>query len=315
MPNVAAVRRAVSEEIGDRRERTELFYSIRYGRFPKSDRQLWIVATYVCRRHAAVWILSVVCSNSACSKHQQLHQSSHILDPIKQASTKSRQDGVPVVFGCLTTTSNTLITTADRRLLFHSGPFCLWSRHLHRLQPVHADTLTTYCVMMFCCASSAMLDPSLHTVSHTSEVCGRTGALSAGLWKWHAGRPFCPPDASTPVGSKCGGLTDLGIQSYPWWCTALPRSADPCWRLARTMITFAEPISVTSWYRQSNCQQSAAKPLRLRLNTSGTDCHLTSSLSTFRHLLKRFYLGNHILTSSANIFSSVALQWLCHLGH
>ena len=31
-----------------------------------------------------------------------------------------------------------------------------------------------------------------------------------------------------------------------------------------------------SWYRPSNCQQSAAEPLRLRLHTSGIHCQLTS---------------------------------------
>jgi len=39
----------------------------------------------------------------------------------------------------------------------------------------------------------------------------------------------------------------------------------------------ALPIPTASWYRQSNCQQSAAEPLRLRLQTPGTDCQLMSS--------------------------------------
>jgi len=32
----------------------------------------------------------------------------------------------------------------------------------------------------------------------------------------------------------------------------------------------------TSWYHPSNCQQSAAEPLKLRLHTSGIHCQLTS---------------------------------------
>ena len=40
--------------------------------------------------------------------------------------------------------------------------------------------------------------------------------------------------------------------------------------------TIATPTAL--WYRQSNCQQSAAELLQLRLQTSGTDCQLTSSL-------------------------------------
>jgi len=43
-----------------------------------------------------------------------------------------------------------------------------------------------------------MPDPSLHTISHTSEASGRTGEFSTGLWKWRPGRPSGPPDASTP---------------------------------------------------------------------------------------------------------------------
>jgi len=45
--------------------------------------------------------------------------------------------------------------------------------------------------------SSATPDPSIGTVSHTSEASGRSGALSAGLWKWHPGQPSSPPDVST----------------------------------------------------------------------------------------------------------------------
>jgi len=40
-------------------------------------------------------------------------------------------------------------------------------------------------------ASSATPDPSLHTVSHTSEATGHTAALPAELWKWRPGRSSC----------------------------------------------------------------------------------------------------------------------------
>jgi len=46
-----------------------------------------------------------------CSKHHRLHQSRHVLDAIKQASFKFRQDGVPVVLDCPMTTTDTNIAT------------------------------------------------------------------------------------------------------------------------------------------------------------------------------------------------------------
>ena len=115
----------------------------------------------------------------------------------------------------LTTTSDTNIATADRCLLHHSDPVCSWPTHLHWLQSVLADAHSTYHVSMLCCISSAMPDPLLCTVSHTSESNGCTGVLSAGLWKWCPGRPSGPPDASTSVGPKCSGLTDL-LAEDPW---------------------------------------------------------------------------------------------------
>jgi len=97
----------------------------------------------------------------------------------------------------------------------------------------------------------------IHCISHTSEASGCTGALLAGPWKWRAGRPFGPPDASTPVAPECDGPWPhywwchqsalvagsgtnavqtgcLGIQSSPWQYTVLPQSTDPRWQLART---------------------------------------------------------------------------------
>ena len=49
----------------------------------------------------------------------------------------------------------------------------------------------------------------------------------------------------------------------------------------------ALPTPTASWYRQSNCQQSAAEPLRLQMPT---DVVAANSLSTFRRLLKRFFI-------------------------
>jgi len=61
-----------------------------------------------------------------------------------------------------------------------------------------------------------------------------------------------------------------------WRRTTLPRSADPCRRLACSTNTPFYQCRPPRWYRTSNCQQLAAEPLRLRLHTSGIHCQLTS---------------------------------------
>ena len=126
----------------------------------------------------------------------------------KQASTptQSRHDRVPAVCDRPATTSIANVTAADRRLLHHSGPVCSRPQHLRRLRLVDADACLTYRVALLCCAAS---DPSLCTVGHTTAASGRTGAFPAGLWNRRAGRPSGSPNASTPVGSECGGPTDL----------------------------------------------------------------------------------------------------------
>jgi len=57
-------------------------------------------------------------------------------------------------------------------------------------------------------------------------------------------------------------------------------------------------IMLASWYRKWSCQQSAVELLRLRLQTSGTDCQLTSSLQIHCQLFvdcwNVFYSANHI---------------------
>ena len=68
------------------------------------------------------------------------------------ASTKSRQDRVPVLCDRPTTTSTANVTAADRRLLHHSGPVCSRPRHLRRLRLVDADARSTYRVTMLRCA-------------------------------------------------------------------------------------------------------------------------------------------------------------------
>jgi len=92
-------------------------------------------------------------------------------------------------------------------------PVCSRPRHLRRLRLVDADACSTYRVALLCCATSATSDPSLCAVGHTTAASGRTGALPAGLWKRRAGRPSGSPDASTPVGSECGGPTDLPLRT------------------------------------------------------------------------------------------------------
>ena len=137
-------------------------------------------------------------------------------------------------------------------------------RHLRRLRLVDADACSTYRVAVLCCVTSATSDPSLCTVGHTSDACGRTGALLTGLWERCAGRPSRSPDASTPVGFEGGGPPEdprphnwcslqsalvagsgtnsvqagySGVQSSTWRRTTLPWSADPRRRFARTTTT------------------------------------------------------------------------------
>jgi len=64
----------------------------------------------------------------------------------QQASTKSRQDEVPVMRDRSATTSATDVAAADRRLLYHSSPVCSRPTHLRRLRPVDADTRPNYTV-------------------------------------------------------------------------------------------------------------------------------------------------------------------------
>ena len=51
------------------------------------------------------------------------------------------------------------------------------------------------------------------------------------------------------------------------------------WRVSTTCLVDEHsvlPVPTASWYHPSNCQQSTAEPLRLRLHTSGIHCQLTS---------------------------------------
>ena len=127
----------------------------------------------------------------------------------QQASTKSRQDEVPVMRDRSATTSATDVAAADRRLLYHSSPVCSRPTHLRRLRPVDADTRPNYRVALLHRSTSTTSDSSLCAVCHTSDAHGCTGALPAGLWERRAGQPIGLPNAPAPVGPECGGSTDL----------------------------------------------------------------------------------------------------------
>ena len=90
-------------------------------------------------------------------------------------------------------------------------------------------------------------------------------------------------------------------------CTALPRSADPCRRLARSKNTpfyQRQPPRGTVRQTVNSRQPSLCGCGSTHLeNTLPTDVVAASSLSTFRRLLKRFLFkqssGHHLLTSSS----------------
>ena len=196
-----------------------------------------------------------------------------------------------------------------------------WPRHLRRLRPVDADTRPTYRVAMLRRATSTTSDPSPCAVGHTSDARGCTGALPAGLWERRAGRPSGLPDALTPLGPEHDSSTDLppddlwphiwcshqsalaagsGWSHYKlavFWrarfCMAMHHVTSVRWPVSTTCLVdeySVLPMPTASWYHPSNCQQSAAEPLRLRLHLSGIHCQLTS-LGQIYHLLstaKRF---------------------------
>ena len=181
---------------------------------------------------------------------------------------------------------------------------CSRPRHLRRLLLVDADARSTYRVAMLRCATPTTSDPSLCTVGHTADASGRTGSLPAGLWRRRAGRPSGIPDASTPVGSECGGPADLPPENpRPHnWCshqsalvagsrTNSVQAGCLAYRVLRgnaphylgPLVRVDDlpgrwPLRSTSWYRHSDYRQSAAGPLRLRLHTSWTGCQLMSLL-------------------------------------
>ena len=97
------------------------------------------------------------------------------------------------------------------------------------------------------CFASATPDPSLCTVGHTTDASGRTSALPAGLWKRRAGRPSGSPDASTPVGSECGGHWTLHDDISP----APPRDEAEVTKTAVVRHAL-QPIGITHCWRQTN---------------------------------------------------------------
>ena len=77
------------------------------------------------------------------------------------------------------------------------------------------------------------------------------------------------------------------------FCMAMHHVTSVRWPVSTTCLVdeySVLPMPTASWYHPSNCQQSAAEPLRLRLHLSGIHCQLTS-LGQIYHLLstaKRF---------------------------
>jgi len=153
--------------------------------------------------------------------------------------------------------------------------------------------------------TSSTSDLSLCAVGHTSDAHAGTGALPARLWEHRAGRLSGLPDASTLVGPECGSLThllpeDLFISDALislHWLWILERiqyklavlaykvlhgsAAHYLGPLTVSMTCVVDkhsvlPMPTTSWYHPSNCQQSAAEPLQLLLQTSGIHCQLIS---------------------------------------
>ena len=71
--------------------------------------------------------------------------------------------------------------------------------------------------------------------------------------------------------------------NWPFWRTrfymAVLHVTSVRWPVSTTCLVDEHsvlPMPTASWYHPSNCQQTAAEPLRLRLHTSGIHCQLTS---------------------------------------
>ena len=126
-----------------------------------------------------------------------------------------------------------------------------------------------------------------------------------------------------PAGLSCGLRAPerthykLAILVYRVLRGDAPRYLGPLTRVddlpGRRTLRPVLPMPTASWYRPSNCQQSAAEPLRLRLHTSGIHCQLTSLRQAHCppsvDCWNVSYSNNHILTvtSSTDIIQLVVL--------
>ena len=64
---------------------------------------------------------------------------------------------------------------------------------------------------------------------------------------------------------------------YGTWVPVAVRLLANCYTPFTFTFYSVLPMPTASWYRPSNCQQSAAEPLRLRFHTSGIHCQSTAN--------------------------------------
>ena len=194
------------------------------------------------------------------------------------------------------------VAAADRRLLHHSSPVCSRPRRLRRLRPVDVDSRPTCRVTLLRRAtsdSSLWVPPVTLQMLVVALVHSRLDYGNGLL----VGLPAYPTRRLQSVLNAAARLIyRLTTRDHASVCTGcgFPNELSRYIKLAaleykvlhgdasRTSVRW--PVSTTcqvdehsvlpmptaSWYHPSNCQQSAAEPLRLRLHTSGIHCQLTS---------------------------------------
>jgi len=196
-----------------------------------------------------------------------------------------------------------------------------WPRHLRRLRPVDADTRPTYRVAMLRLlrqlrqirrsVPSATLQMLVVALVHSRLDYGN-GVL-VGLPAYLTRRLHSVLNTTARLIYRlmtCDHISDALISLHwlrvrdevttSWlffwrarFCMAMHHVTSVRWPVSTTCLVdeySVLPMPTASWYRPSNCQQSAAEPLRLRLHLSGIHCQLTS-LGQIYHLLstaKRF---------------------------
>ena len=110
----------------------------------------------------------------------------------------------------------------------------------------------------------------------------------AGFFNYWQTRP-------SQLGSSSGGGANITTNTPPWSALVDERSV--------------LPMPTASWYRPSNCHQSAAEPLRLRLHTSAIRCQLTSLRQA--HCPPSVDCWNVSYSSSDIIYLSLIHIWRC----